>query len=309
MNEYNDPKKSLTLYEFDNKFSFLINLYNLKKMPKVLMLSGKKGIGKFTLINHVLAYIFDKDNYDAKNKTINNNSNYYKQYLNNIFPNVICLAGKDFKNIKIEDIRNLKLKLLNTNLSSKERFIILDDIELFNESSLNALLKIIEEPLSNNHFIMINNKTKYLIETIYSRSIELKISLNNKTRLKIIKSLVNKDNLKVLIDFETTNLSPGNFLIFNKICIENKIEINESFLHNLQVLLNLYKKNKDINLINMILFLTDYYFKNIKETKINDIDKLIENKQFVLSNIDKFVTYNLNQNSLINSIYNKLSNE
>jgi len=198
---------------------------------------------------------------------------------------------------------------LKTNLSSKERFIILDDIELFNESSLNALLKIIEEPLSNNHFIMINNKTKYLIETIYSRSLELKISLNNKTRLKIIKSLVNKDNLKVLIDFETTNLSPGNFLIFNKICIENKIEINESFLKNLQVLISLYKKNKDINFINMILFLTDYYFKNTKEKKINDIDKLIENKSFVLSNIDKFVTYNLNQNSLINSIYNKLSNE
>jgi len=309
MNEYNDPKKSLTLYEFNDKFNFLINLYNSKKMPKVLMLSGKKGIGKFTLINHVLAYIFDKDNYDAKNKTINNNSNYYKQYLNNIFPNVIFLGGKDFKNIKVEDIRNLKLRLLKTNLSSKERFIILDDIELFNESSLNALLKIIEEPLSNNHFIMINNKTKYLIETIYSRSLELKISLNNKTRLKIIKSLVNKDNLKVLIDFETTNLSPGNFLIFNKICIENKIEINESFLKNLQVLISLYKKNKDINFINMILFLTDYYFKNTKEKKINDIDKLIENKSFVLSNIDKFVTYNLNQNSLINSIYNKLSNE
>ena len=309
MNEYNDPKKSLTLYEFNDKFNFLINLYNSKKMPKVLMLSGKKGIGKFTLINHVLAYIFDKDNYDAKNKTINNNSNYYKQYLNNIFPNVIFLGGKDFKNIKVEDIRNLKLRLLKTNLSSKERFIILDDIELFNESSLNALLKIIEEPLSNNHFIMINNKTKYLIETIYSRSLELKISLNNKTKLKIIKSLVNKDNLKVLIDFETTNLSPGNFLIFNKICIENKIEINESFLNNLQVLISLYKKNKDINFINMILFLTDYYFKNTKEKKINDIDKLIENKSFVLSNIDKFVTYNLNQNSLINSIYNKLSNE
>ncbi len=309
MNEYNDPKKSLTLYEFNDKFSFLINLYNSKKMPKVLMLSGKKGIGKFTLINHVLAYIFDKDNYDAKNKTIKNNSNYYKQYSNNIFPNVIFLGGKDFKNIKVEDIRNLKLRLLKTNLSSKERFIILDDIELFNESSLNALLKIIEEPLSNNHFIMINNKTKYLIETIYSRSLELKISLNNKTRLKIIKSLVNKDNLKVLIDFETTNLSPGNFLIFNKICIENKIEINESFLKNLQVLISLYKKNKDINFINMILFLTDYYFKNTKEKKINDIDKLIENKSFVLSNIDKFVTYNLNQNSLINSIYNKLSNE
>ena len=29
---------------------------------------------------------------------------------------------------------------------NKERFIILDDIELFNKNSLNALLKVIEEP-------------------------------------------------------------------------------------------------------------------------------------------------------------------
>ena len=59
----------------------------------------------------------------------------------------------------------------------------------------------------------------------------------------------------------------------------------------------------------MTLFLTDYYFKNLKEKKIKSIDQIIANKSFVLNNINKFVTYNLNQNSLINSINSKLSNE
>ena len=309
MSEYSDPKKSLILYEFNDKFSFLINLYNSKRMPKVLMMSGKKGIGKFTLINHVLSYIFDKDNYDVQNKNINNNTNYYKQYLLNIFPNVMYFSGNDFKNVKVEDVRTLKSRLIKTNVSLKERFIIIDDIELFNENSLNALLKIIEEPSSNNHFILINNKTKHLIDTVYSRSLELKILLNNITRLKIIESLIKRDNLQILIDFKNFNLSPGNFLTFNRICIENKIQVDKSFLQNLHTLLSLYKKSKDINLINMILYLTDYYFKNIQEKKINNIEKVVENKLFVLNNINKFITFNLNQNSLINSITNKLSNE
>ena len=73
----------------------------------------------------------------------------------------------------------MKSKILKTTMYKKERFIILDDIELFNINSLNALLKIIEEPLTNNYFILINSKTKPLIETIYSRSLEIKLLIFN----------------------------------------------------------------------------------------------------------------------------------
>ena len=155
-NEIFDPKKSLTLLEIEKKLLFLINLYKNNKFPKVLMISGKKGVGKFTLINHFLTYIFDKKNYDLKNKIINNQTQFYKQYLNNIFPDIIYLSGDNFKSIKIDDIRDLKSRILQTTISENNRFIILDDIELFNVNSLNALLKIIEEPLSKNHFISRN---------------------------------------------------------------------------------------------------------------------------------------------------------
>jgi len=272
------------------------------------MITGKKGIGKFTLINHFLNYIYDKDNYDLKNKSINNQTQFYKQYLNNIFSDIIYLSGDNFKNVKIDDIRDLKSKILKTNISEKERFIILDDIELFNVNSLNALLKIIEEPTSKNYFVLINNKTKTLMETIYSRSLEIKILLSNETRIKVIESLIKKNNLEVFIDFNSSNLTPGNFLSFNKICEENKINVDGEILQNLEILLNLYKKTKNINLINMILFLTDYHFYNLKEKRNDNIEKIIENKSFVISSINKFITYNLNQNSLINAISNKLSN-
>ena len=45
-NEY-DPKNSLVLFGLDDKLDILIKLYNLDKLPKVLMITGKKGIGKF----------------------------------------------------------------------------------------------------------------------------------------------------------------------------------------------------------------------------------------------------------------------
>tara|TARA_B100001250_G_scaffold200122_1_gene171618 strand:- start:246 stop:1181 length:936 start_codon:yes stop_codon:yes gene_type:complete len=307
-NEYNDPKNSLVLFELGNKLDFLIKLYNSNKLPRVLMITGKKGLGKFTLINHFLSYIYDRDNYDLKNRSINNQTQFYKQYLNNIFSNIIHLSGDNFKNVKINDIRDLKSTILKTTISKKERFIILDDIELFNMNSLNALLKIIEEPASNNYFVLINSKTKPLVETIYSRSLEIKILLKNQTRIKVIQSLIKRNNLEVFIDFNSLNLTPGNFLLFNKICEENKINVDEDFLENLEILLNLYKKNKNINFINMILFLTDYHFYNLQEKKINNIEKAIKDKSFVINNINKFVIYNLNQNSLINAINNKLSN-
>ena len=155
---------------------------------------------------------------------------------------------------------------------------------------------------------MINNKTKPLIQTIYSRSLEIKVLLNNTKRIRIIQALIKKNNLEVFIDFNSLNLTPGNFLKFNKIFEENQININEDFLKNLTILLNLYKKNKNKDLINIILFLTDYHFHNLKEIKFENIEKVVENKSFVIKNINKFISYNLNQNSLINAINDKLSN-
>ena len=166
--EHIDPKNSLNLYGLRDKLDFLIKLHNSKKLPRVLMLTGKKGIGKFTLINHFLNYIYDNENYDRISNSINCKTQFYKQYLDNMFPNIIHLKGDNFRNIRINDIRDLKSKILKTSMLEKKRFIILDDIELFNTNSLNALLKIIEEPSSENYFILINNKTKSLIDTIHS---------------------------------------------------------------------------------------------------------------------------------------------
>ena len=114
------------------------------------MLSGLKGCGKSTLVNHFLFSIFDPTHYNKREFRISDSSKLLKQLKDNIFQNIIYLKGSDFKSIKVEDIRNLKSKILQSSIINKERYIILDDVELFNPNSLNALLKIIEEPSEKN---------------------------------------------------------------------------------------------------------------------------------------------------------------
>ena len=58
------------LFGLKKQFTYFVNLYNKNKLPKILMLSGKKGIGKFTLINHFLYNVFIKKEYDLSNNLI-----------------------------------------------------------------------------------------------------------------------------------------------------------------------------------------------------------------------------------------------
>lgn len=305
---YFDPKKSLKLFNLTDNFDFLKKLYVQKKFPKVLLLSGKKGSGKSTLINHLMYFIFDK-NYNDKTCELNNGSIFYNQFINDISSNIIYLSGSNYKDTKIEDIRNLKTQIFKSSISKLPRFIIFDDVDLFNNNSLNALLKIIEEPTKNNYFLLINNKSKPLIETIKSRCLEINIILNEEQKMDIISSLSKKFDINLIIDPKSSQLTPGNFIKFNYICDKNKISINDNFIENLKILLNFFKKDKNMIFIDMMLFFTDTYFNNLKNKNNISNEKIIENKRFVFENINKFFLYNLNQNAFLNNVNNKINVE
>ena len=73
--------------------------------------------------------------------------------------------------------------------------------------------------------------------------------------------------------------------------------------------MNLYKKNKDILFINLAFFIADSYFKNLKDKNLFKNDKIFEIKNYIFDNLNKFMLYNINQNSLINAVNNKLNYE
>jgi DNA polymerase III subunit delta' len=306
--DFFDPKKSFNLFGLNEHFDFLSKIYLKKKFPKVLMLTGLKGSGKSTLINHFLFSVFDKENYDNFKHKFSKSSNFYNQFKNEIFQNIIFLNGADYVSIKVDDIRNLKSKIFKSSILDKDRFIILNDIELFNINSLNALLKIIEEPSKNNYFILINNKSKPLINTIKSRTLEIKINLKENQRIEIIQKIVELNNIQNTLDPIQSKLTPGNYIKYNYICNEYGISPNNKFLDNLSLLLDLYKKKKDFLFIKLIFYLADLYFKNLKDKNIVSSENVFEMRNFVLDNLNKYLTFNLNHNSLINALNNRLNN-
>ena len=251
-------------------------------------------------------FYFEKKNYDENNNKILKRTHFTELYENDLFSNIIYLKGSEFKNIKIEDIRILKSNLLKTTLNNDKRFIIFDDVENFNTNSLNALLKLIEEPGANNYFILINNRTKPLLETIKSRSLEIKIILDEKSRKKIISFLLKNFEQKISLNEDLVATTPGNFVKFNYVIQTNKIKIEDNFLNNLEKLLKLYKKEKNLFFKDLILFLFDYYFQIDRSKRIFSNDKLIEKRTLIVKNINNFFLYNLSQSALLSSIKNNI---
>ncbi len=99
-------------------------------------------------------------------------------------------------------------------------------------------------------------------------------------------------------------MKPNKF--FNYLFGKHSISQTNNFTDNLSKLLNLHKKSKDLLFIDIIFYLSEIYFKNLNDQKILKNDKIFELKSFVLGNLNKYLTLNLNQNSLISAINNRL---
>ena len=297
-----NPKKTTRLFGLENEFNFLKKMISSDKFPKTLMLTGNRGVGKSTMISHLMHYYFDKKTYNENENTFASESFFLNQFIENLFPNILYLNGSDYKNVRIDDIRKIINDLNKTPIKKDKRFIILDDIDSFNINSLNALLKIIEDPGKNNYFILINNKSNKLLNTIKSRSIEIKIMINNQDRLSISTSLLKYFNQDRIFDENLVSSTPGNFLKFNYIFNNNILDINEKFLTNFSNILRIYKKEKDIFYKEMLLFFVEYNFQKLKSLGMLDNKKLIEKRLMILQNINDFFLYNLNQNTLLSNL-------
>ena len=87
---YQKSSKNERLFGLNLFFNEIINLYNEKKMPNKILLSGKKGIGKSTLAYHLINYILSQGEdykYDNEKFEINKENKSYKLVKNHSHPN------------------------------------------------------------------------------------------------------------------------------------------------------------------------------------------------------------------------------
>ena len=294
------PSTQKNLFEHNDEFTNLVNLHSKNKLPNQILLSGERGIGKCTLAYHFINYVLSLDenySYDLNNFEINNENKSYKLTQNKTNPNLNLIdVNDDKKNIDINQIRDLISNLNKSSFNSKPRFVLIDNIDLLNINSINALLKILEEPNDNIIFILINNNKKVL-PTLKSRCLNFKISLTYVQSINIINKILNKNIFesvsKELINFYST---PGE--LYKLIIFSNEIDINlerislREFI-SLIISKKYYKKESSIK--NLIYSMIEYYFRI--NTSI-DNTKLIKFHNYFLNKINDTKKFNLDEESL-----------
>ena len=305
-----EPINQTKLYGLDNYFNELVRFYTQGIYPNKILLSGQKGIGKSTLAYHFINYVLtinEELKYDVHNFTINIDSSIFKTIKNKSNTNLITLDVNDEKkSIDINQIRELIINLNKSSFNKKPRFILIDNIELLNISSINALLKILEEPNDNNYFILIHNNKK-ILPTLLSRCINFKINLSNKDYRNITKKIFNKD-LDELISNDLINyyFSPGEIYHLIQFSLKNDYDLSKINLRDfLKILIEDGHYNKNNFISNIIYNFMEFYLRNLSK----NFSRLINEKySYFVKKIDNTRTYNLDKETLFMEFYEEILN-
>ena len=308
-----NPSANTKLYGMNTYFKEIINLYDLKKMPNKIILSGKSGLGKSTLAYHIVNYILSKDEeykYDLNKMIINLDNRSYKLLQNKSHPNFYLIdLIEEKKSIDIGQIREMITYTNKSSFNNLPRFILIDNIENLNKNSINALLKIVEEPNENIFFILIHNNEKKILPTLKSRCLTFKINFTFDQSLAVSNLLYGKDILKIInYDLISYYNTPGEFTKLINFSEEKNIDLKDSPL---KVLLHTlidngyYKKNPFVKklLINFIelFFLKEYKISRTKKSLFNFYHNFITK----IHNTEKF---NLDEESLFLEFKSRLLN-
>ena len=309
-NSNTEIKKSNKLIGYDDLFIKFEKLYLNKRLPKVILLSGDKGIGKSTFAFHFINYILSMNSkipYDKDRYSINLNNETYKQIIINIEQNFNFLKCGIPNTVSIDDIRQLKTKLSKPPLVNISRFTIIDDIELINLNSANALLKLIEEPSDYDYFFLINNKCNKIIETLISRSLEFKVFLSSKQKNQIFTYL--KSYFEIEENFTHNYIqytSPGNLIKFDPIINELELTSINDFDKASSEILKIFNKTKKDIYINFLLFLVDIKFLELSKINKNYV-QIIDTKNKINSLLTRYYKFNLNSINVYNQFTNYLN--
>ncbi len=305
-----EPRNQTKLFGLGEYFNELAGFYNRGIYPNKILFSGQKGIGKSTLAFHFVNYVLtlnDKYKYDIQNFNINIESSAFKTIQNKSNPNLITVdINEDKKSIDIGQIRDLITNLNKSSFNDDPRFVLIDNIELMNINSINALLKVLEEPNDNVNFILINNNKKNL-PTLLSRCINFKINLSNNNYLEISNKLLN-DDLYNLVSSDLINyyFTPGEIYYLVQFSSQNNYDLSNLDLKSfLKVLIEDKQYKKDIFINNMMNNFIEFYFRKLNLS----FSKLINEKySYFIKRIEETKTYNLDKESLFMEFNDEILN-
>ena len=307
------PSESTDLFGMNRHFNEITRLYNKGNMPNKILLSGKKGLGKSTLAYHIINYILslnEDHKYDLNNCKIHEENKSYKLVQNYSHPNFYLIDLIDNKkNIDVAQIREMITYTNKSSFNNTPRFILIDNIENLNKNSVNALLKIIEDPNDKIFFILINNNEKQVLPTLKSRCLTFKINFTFEETIDVTNKLLKKNIFEIInTDILNYYITPGEIINLVLLSEDKGIDLKKISLSELLKVLidnNYYKKNKFVK--NLILNYIELYFLKIYKTS-NKKNSILNFYYSFINKINNTGKFNLDEESLFIEFKSRLLN-
>ena len=177
----------------DNKKNILSNNINTKNILHSYLFIGEEGIGKKMLAKEFAkAILCTSENNRPCNIckscvefNTNNNANFN-------------LINEEGSAIKIEQIRNMQVKIAEKPINSNYKVYLINDAELMTQEAQNCLLKTLEEPPEYIVIILITSNENKVLNTIKSRC--MKLYFNNLDKNSVKKVLTEQFEMKDIND-------------------------------------------------------------------------------------------------------------
>ena len=224
---------------FSNFTERMLERFKNKTLHHATMIVGDYGIGKATCAYWLISQMVLSQIMDEEIKTAN-----LQLLQEGMHPDVFVLQAKAGENeIKVDDVRLLIDKLSLKSVYGN-KFILIDDINSINANGVNALLKILEEPQDGTFFFIINHGFSKVLDTIYSRCNQEKLSLKQEQCISVLKEAHPKMNNDELSFY--ANIS-ANSIAFAKMMMDMQLfSFDFGNIDNLKHSLNtIYKKIDD----------------------------------------------------------------
>lgn len=215
----------------------------------------------------------------------------------------------DGNNIKIEQIRQMQRKIVESPIISSKKVYIIDDADLLTKEAQNCLLKTLEEPPEYAVIILIGSNESSFLSTIKSRCLCIKFDSLNKTDIENF--LKNKYELENVPDsvLEASQGSIGKAEILkdkqelyeNINHIINNLE-NEDLIDALKLADLIYKSQDEIK--DVLEYINILLLKKAKENikYLNSISIVEETKKRLKANSN----YNMTIDNMIMTIWEEI---
>lgn len=214
----------------------------------------------------------------------------------------VSVAAIENDEIKVSEIKKIIKNCELTAHNNLAKIIIIEELDLLNESAANALLKTLEEPTADTFFLMFTKNYTDILPTVKSRSIVYDIKFSQKDKYNYLKYTFDMSQKAVE---KSLQMARDDINIIAKIKLEQHFWVLRNNL--MKVLVNQTNPNVFLKEINpyfkdALYWLTSiiidvYNYKLNEQVEVANYDKLAVIKYLATKFTDDYI-YNLYHKSL-----------